>query len=263
MKQPALFISHGGGPWPFVKEMQSMFVKTARWLSALPNSLPERPKAILSVSGHWEEQDFAVSTAESPPMVYDYSGFPEHTYKIKYPAPGLPALARKIRALLEESGVPCGEDSGRGFDHGTFVPLALMFPGADIPVVSMSIKSDYSPEAHLRAGRALEPLREEGVLIMGSGLTYHNMRGFGRHESMPISVSFEDWLNETVEERDPEERARRLMDWAKAPSARLAHPQEDHLLPLMVAAGAAGSDRGRREFSDEVMNVRMASYRFG
>lgn len=260
---PTLFVSHGGGPWPYIDEMKKLFAKTAIEFSRIPATLPIKPNAILMVSGHWEEPEFTVATSEHPPMVYDYSGFPEHTYHISYPAPGSPALAGRIRALLSQSGINCKEDPTRGFDHGTFTPLVLMYPDADIPVVTLSMKSNYDPLEHIRLGQVLLPLRDEGVLIMGSGLSYHNMRGFGGDQAKPVSEQFEAWLNETISETDVQVRNERLQNWEKAPAARMAHPREDHLIPLMVVAGAAGEDRGRRIFIDTVWNTAMASYRFG
>lgn len=259
---PTLFISHGGGPWPYVPEMKAQFVRTAKWLTDLPSTLPEKPKAILSISGHWEEEIFTVSSAEKPPMIFDYSGFPDYTYRISYPAPGSPALAKRVVELLAKAEIPCHQDPAHGFDHGTFVPLVLMYPQADIPVVSLSIRSDYDPEAHLAMGRALQPLRDEGVLIIGSGLTYHNMRGFGSERGGQVSKSFGQWLGETISEKDPQVRDQKLRAWETAPAARLAHPREDHLVPLMVVAGAAGQNPGQIAFVDHVMGVDMASYRF-
>lgn len=260
---PTLFLSHGGGPWPYIPEMKAQFAKTARWLSEWPATLPEKPKAILSISGHWESDEFLVSSAERPPMVYDYSGFPDHTYRISYPAPGSPELAQRVQELLNNAGIKNGSDPKRGFDHGTFVPLSLMYPNAEVPVLSMSIKKNYSPDDHLKMGEALKPLRDEGVLIIGSGLSYHNMRGFGSPGAASVSQLFGQWLGETVAENDPKIRAQKLKDWEKAPAARQAHPREDHLVPLMVVAGAGGSDKGRTVFVDHVFGVDMASYEFG
>ena len=262
-KYPVYFVSHGGGPWPYVDSMRPMYAKTAREFSALPERLPSKPKAVLVVSGHWEAQDFTVSTAQQPKMEYDYYGFPEHTYHIKYPAPGSPALAARVQTLLKDAGFSPGEDANRGFDHGTFVPLGLMYPQADVPVVMLSLKASYDAEEHIRVGQALAPLREEGVLIIGSGLTYHNMRGFRRPESTPVAEAFETYLNTAIGLTDAQARKQMLVDWETAPGARLAHPQEDHLLPLMVVVGAAGEDLGRSVFVDHVMEVPMASYEFG
>lgn len=263
MRQPVFFISHGGGPWPFVDEMRADFAQTFAYLQRLPATLPEPPKAVVSVSGHWEEREFTVATSARPPMVYDYYGFPEHTYHIVYPAPGSPELAQRVRELLGAAGIPCRTDPERGFDHGTFVPLAVMYPKADVPVVSLSLKADLSPEEHLRMGAALAPLRDEGVLIMGSGLTYHNLRMLRTPVADPVSREFEAWLTDAVCQADSAVRDDRLVHWTQAPAARQAHPREEHLIPLMVVAGAAGDSRGHLDLRDEVWGVSMASYRFG
>ncbi|MES3026075.1 MAG: class III extradiol ring-cleavage dioxygenase [Pseudomonadota bacterium] len=259
---PVFFLSHGGGPWPYIDDMKQHYAVTEREFKALPARLPARPKAVLVITGHWESAVFTVSTGAHPPMEYDYYGFPAHTYSIRYPAPGSPELARQVRALLAGAGIETGEDAERGFDHGTFVPVGLMFPDADVPVVMLSMKSGYDPAEHIRVGQALQPLRDQGVLIIGSGLTYHNMRGFGRAESTQVAAAFEHYLHSAIEQGDEAVRKRMLVDWASAPGARQAHPREDHLIPLMVVAGAAGADRGTAVFVDHVMKVPMASYAF-
>ena len=260
---PVIFISHGGGPWPYIEDMRQLFAITAAELERLPATLPAKPKAILVITGHWEAPQFTVSTAEHPPMEYDYYGFPEHTYHVKYPASGSPVFAKRVRELLSVAGIESGEDGSRGFDHGTFVPLLLMYPDADVPVVLLSMKSTYDPLEHIKLGEALAPLRDEEVLIIGSGLTYHNMRGFGRPASFEPSVQFEHYLYEAISNPDPQLRNQALLNWEQAPFARLVHPREDHLIPLMVVAGAAGNSIGQRIFTDTVFEVVMASYRFG
>lgn len=260
---PTFFVSHGGGPWPWVDGMKQLFAKTAREFAQMPGLLPGKPKAVLVITGHWEAQEFTVSTTEHPPMEYDYSGFPEHTYRIQYKAPGSKALASRVGELLTDASIGWKEDAHRGFDHGTFVPLSLMYPEADVPVVMLSMKSSYDPAEHIRLGQAIAPLRDEGVLIMGSGLTYHNMRGFGRPQSTPVAQAFEAFLNTAITAPSATQRNDMLVHWQDAPGARLAHPQEDHLIPLMVVAGAAGADVGHRVFVDHVMEVAMASYQFG
>ena len=260
---PTLFLSHGGGPWPFVDGMREMFSKTAQQFKDLPRSLPERPKAVLMVTGHWTAEQFSVSSAAHPPMDYDYTGFPPHTYQLQYPAPGSPALAQRVANLLTAAGVNCLQDPQRGFDHGTFVPLGLMYPAADMPIVLLSMKRGYDAAEHLRVGELLAPLRDQGILIMGSGLSYHNMRGFGSPASTPIASAFEHYLNDAVTQPDAEQRKRMLVNWQNAPHARQAHPREDHLIPLLVVAGAAATDRGERLFVEHALNVVMASYRFG
>jgi aromatic ring-opening dioxygenase catalytic subunit (LigB family) len=259
---PTFFVSHGGGPWPWVDGMREQFALTEREFRKLPALLPEQPKAVLVITGHWESDAFTVSTSAHPPMEYDYYGFPQHTYSIQYKAPGSPELAARVRELLSRAGIDSAEDANRGFDHGTFVPLALMYPDANVPVVMLSMKSSYDPAEHIRLGQALAPLRDEGVLIMGSGLTYHNMRGFRNAASTPVAEQFENYLNEAI--TSPAAlRNDKLVHWEQGPFARQAHPQEDHLIPLMVIAGAAGEDTGHRVFTDHVMSVAMATYQFG
>jgi len=262
---PTYFISHGGGPWPWLKaEMPGVYDRLEAALKQMPGQLATRPAAVLVVSGHWEEPDFTVMSGPAPPMVYDYSGFPAHTYSIKYPAPGSPEVARRVLELLRGAGFAARADDRRGFDHGTFAPLAAIYPAADVPVLQLSIRRDYDPEAHLAAGRALEPLRREGVLIVGSGLSYHNLRMLGPRGRRP-SHEFDAWLTETVCGSAAGERSRRLRRWADAPAARLAHPSEDHLIPLMVAVGAAEQEPGVRVYHEDSFfgGVAVSSYRFG
>ncbi len=262
-KMPVYFLSHGGGPWPFVEAMRSHYVKTEQAMRALSQNLPSKPKAVLVVTAHWETPEFSVSTGEHPPMLYDYGGFPANTYQVQYPAPGSPALAARVVELLSQAGIPVRQDVTRGFDHGTFVPLSLIFPDASVPVVMLSIKASYDPQEHIQVGQALQALRDEGVLILGSGLNYHNMRGFGREESTRVAEEFEHFLNDAIARPQATERDAMLLNWEAAPGARQAHPHEDHLLPLMVIAGAAGADVGHQVFVEKVMQVPMASYGFG
>ena len=261
MRYPTYFISHGGGPWPWMEEMKLPMARTAEWLENLPKTLPAPPKAIVAVSAHWEAQRPTVSSAAKPPMIYDYFGFPPHTYQIKYPAPGSPELAKRILALLDAAGIESAQDEARGFDHGTFVPLSLMFPRGDVPVVSLSLESSLDPAEHLRLGAALAPLRDDDILILGSGLSYHNLRAFGPAGG-PASEQFEAWLTEAVT-ADSKTRDHKLVEWRQAPSARASHPREEHLIPLMVAAGAAGDERGTRAFVDTIRGIRTACYAFG
>jgi aromatic ring-opening dioxygenase catalytic subunit (LigB family) len=214
------------------------------------------------ISAHWEERVPTIMTSAHPPMLYDYYGFPPASYEIEWPAPGSPELASRVALLLSAAGIESGEDSARGFDHGTFVPLKLAFPGADVPTVQLSLKAGLDPATHLAIGRALAPLRDEGVLIVGSGMSYHNMRGFGRGTAVPDSLAFDTWLGETVA-LPAADRDARLTAWASAPSARACHPREEHLLPLMVVAGAAQNDRGTLPFRDSVIGVRVSAAQFG
>jgi aromatic ring-opening dioxygenase catalytic subunit (LigB family) len=259
---PTFFLSHGGGPWHVIPEMREQFSATEALFHELHRAVQKKPKAILMISAHWEESDFTVSTAQNPPMIYDYSGFPAHTYELQYPALGEPVLANHVKSLLDVGGIECALDATRGFDHGAFVPLMLMYPLADVPVVTLSIKANYNPLEHIKLGEALAPLRDEGVLIIGSGYTYHNMRGYGRVESMQASVEFEHYLTKSVESTQTVRNAM-LIDWLQASFARQNHPREDHLVPLFVVAGAAGEDAGKRLLLDKAFGVVMANYQFG
>lgn len=263
MTLPTVYLPHGAGPCFFMEWRRGpadTWDRTAAYLRGLIDSLPERPKAILIVSGHWEAPAFTVGTGQWPALIYDYSGFPPSTYELTFDAPGSPGLARRIRTLVASAGLPAAEDPERGWDHGVFVPLKLVTPEADIPVVQLSLKDGLDPAAHLAAGRALRPLREEGVLIVGSGMSWHNMRGF-TPDFTARSRTFDAWLEGAV--TDPNRREATLEHWDQAPYGRDAHPREEHLLPLMVAAGAARGEPGRVAFRDEVMNVVVSAIEFG
>jgi aromatic ring-opening dioxygenase catalytic subunit (LigB family) len=236
---------------------------TAAWLRGLAATLPSRPKAILVVSGHWEETVFVASTAVSPRMIYDYYGFPPHTYELQYPAPGAPELAERVVSLLNAAGLAARTDPGRGFDHGVFIPFLLAFPEATIPVVPMSLTADLDPARHIAAGRALRVLRDEGVLIVGSGMSYHNMHAFRTPSATQPSAIFDEWLTAALGLDDLEARLTRLTHWSEGPAARNAHPREEHLLPLMIAAGAGADAPGRRVFTDNVMKATISGFRFG
>lgn len=260
---PVVFVPHGGGPWPFIKDPPGRpdeLNELARYLRSLPSVPQETPRALLIVSGHWEESVPTVMTAERPPMLYDYYGFPPESYTVTWPAPGDPQLAARVRGLLESAGFKTGEDSRRGFDHGTFVPLKLAFPEADVPAIQLSLKRGLNPEEHLAIGRALMPLRNEGVFIIGSGMTFHNLRAFSP-QAAPVAEAFDAWLRETAA-LEEEKRNERLVHWSEAPGARLAHPREEHLLPLMVVAGAAGKDRGVVAYNGTIVNLRLSAYHF-
>jgi aromatic ring-opening dioxygenase catalytic subunit (LigB family) len=261
---PVVFLPHGGGPWPFVdlgigsKAEQAELAIYLRSIASVPKT---PPTAVLAISAHWEEAVPTVMTGAKPPLLFDYYGFPPESYEITWPAPGEPALARRVRELLAGAGFESAENSERGFDHGTFVPLKLAYPAANVPTVQLSLKRGLDPKEHLALGRALAPLREEGVFIIGRGMTFHNLRAFGP-QSSKVAEAFDGWLRESV--RLPQsERDQRLSEWASAPSARLAHPREEHLLPLMVIAGAAGADRGELSYNGKILDLRLSAYHFG
>lgn len=262
-RMPTYFISHGGGPWPWMADWRAMFSNLEASFVQMVKDLPERPKAILMISGHWEDDSFAVMTAAQPPMVYDYHGFPPHTFQIRYPAPGAPDVAARAAALMQAAGLPVRLDDRQGFDHGTFVPAHVMYPDADVPLFQISLRKGYSPAEHLALGRALAPLRDEGVLIVGSGLSYHNLRLFGPGARVP-SEAFDAWLAETMAAA-PTERTDRLIHWEAAPHARTCHAQEDHFAPIWVAVGAAEGETARMVYHDTGLfgGVTASSYRLG
>lgn len=263
MSLPTVYLPHGAGPCFFMDWSRGPIDEwdpMAAYLRGLIASLPEPPKAILIVSGHWEAADFTVVSAPSPGLIFDYYGFPEATYQLEFHAPGSPLLAARVRALLKDAGMASADDPVRGWDHGVFIPLKLVTPDADIPVVQLSLKTGLDAETHLAAGRALAPLRDEGVLILGSGMSWHNMRGFSPAFTEK-SVAFDAWLEGVV--TDPSQRETALARWETAPYSREAHPREEHLLPLMVAAGAAGRAPGRIAFRDTVMDVVVSAAAFG
>jgi aromatic ring-opening dioxygenase catalytic subunit (LigB family) len=215
----------------------------------------------LVISGHWEEPAFTASAATAPKLIFDYSGFPEHTYQLTWPAPGSPELAARVAELLSKAGLPSAVNADRGFDHGVFVPLKVAFPEARIPVVSLSLAASLDPALHLASGRALSPLRNEGVLIVGSGMSFHNLRAYLRPETVERARAFDAWLTSAVES-PAAERDQLLAGWRKAPFAAYAHPREEHLIPLMAVAGAGGDGPGKRIFSDEPMGATISAYRF-
>ncbi len=263
--QPAIFIPHGGGPCFFMDWSwgpADTWEATRRFLGGLAATLPEPPRAILAISGHWEEPVLTASAAASPELIFDYSGFPEHTYRLTWPAPGEPELAGRVAELLAQAGLPAAVSPSRGFDHGVFVPLKVAFPEAHIPVVTLSLAGSLDPALHLAAGRALAPLREEGVLIVASGMSFHNLRGYFQPGTRERARAFDAWLTRAVESA-ADERTALLTGWRAAPFATYAHPREEHLIPLLVAAGAGGDGPGTRIFTDEPMGAAISAYRFG
>lgn len=264
MTLPTYFMFHGGGPWPFMNgPMRQAHATLEAALRDMPRQIGVKPRAVLMVSAHWEAAEFTVLSGAHPGMFYDYGGFPDHTYEVRYEAPGAPELAVRVQSLVTAAGLRCDANSERGFDHGVFAPMAVIYPEADVPVVQLSMKQSYDPRAHLALGGALAPLRDEGVLIIGSGSSFNNasLRG---SQSLEASWGFDNWLASTLLDTPPAERRVRIANWTEAPSARLVHPHEDHLLPLMVALGAAGEDRAYQVYHEErfMRAIVVSSYRF-
>ncbi|MEV0123361.1 class III extradiol ring-cleavage dioxygenase [Streptomyces sp. NPDC050703] len=226
-RMPALYLSHGAPPladdpvWPG---------ELAAWSAALP-----RPRAILMVSAHWEEAPLALGATETLPLVYDFWGFPEHYYGVTYEAPGAPELAASVRALLRAPGLPVQDVPDRGLDHGAYVPLVEMYPDAGIPVLQISLPT-LEPRRLMDIGRRLAPLRDEGVLIVGSGFFTHNLAALRQSGVPSWSAEFDAWGREALERTDVDA----LLDFtAKSPAGHLAHPRTEHFAPLFVTLGAA------------------------
>lgn len=268
MPQPTLYIPHGGGPCFFMEPMPGaapdLWDRMAAYLRGLAATLAQRPNALLVISAHWECEQATVLAAARHSLLYDYYGFPEHTYRLEYPASGSPELAARVRELLAPAGFSAAVETERGLDHGVFIPLKLIYPEADIPVVQLSLLHDLDPARHLALGHALAPLRDEGVLILGSGMSYHNLRDIFSPDDASNAASrhFDAWLENAIA-AEPRERERLLIEWHKAPDARLCHPRSEHLLPLMVVAGAAGKDPGRIDYRDSLMGKLVSACRFG
>jgi len=262
---PVYFISHGGGPWSFMNDSsRARYAQLEASLADMPRQIGRTPAAVLMISAHWEEDEFTLTASPRPPMIYDYGGFPDYTYQIHYDAAGAPALAARARALIESAGLAAKLDAGRGFDHGAFTPLHVIYPAADVPVVQLSLRTGLDPATHVALGEALRPLRDENVLIIGSGLSYHNLRQFFSPAGHQPAREFDAWLNGALLGANPEDRAKLLIAWEKAPSARAAHPREEHLLPLMVAVGAAGLDATQLTYheKDFMGGLTVSSYAF-
>ena len=257
-KLPSVFVSHGAPTLPLKPSPAREF------LAGLGAALG-RPEAILCISAHWETREPAVSTAERPETIHDFYGFPAPLYALRYPAPGAARLAAEAARLLAQAGFSCAEDPARGLDHGAWVPLLLMYPAADIPATQLSVQMPQGPAHHLALGRTLAPLREKGVLILGSGGATHNLAEFRQHAPaappLPAVAAFDAWLAEAAEKGD----AASLVDYRrKAPAALSVHPREEHFLPFFVALGAGGAKaRGRRlhhSFSHGALS--MAAFAF-
>ena len=268
-RMPSLYIPHGGGPCFFMDTPpglpRDLWDRMAAYLRGIDASIGARPKGVLVISGHWETERPTVNSSPRPPLLFDYYGFPEHTYRLTYPVAGSPPLARRVREVLLAAGSPCDEEPERGLDHGVFIPFKLIYPDADVPIVQLSLNRNLDASTHLNLGRALTPLRDEGVLVVGSGMSYHNLRDLFSSDprATNAAVEFDSWLNEAVTESDPATREKKLAAWHQAPGARAAHPRPEHLIPLMVAAGAAGGDPGRRTYNQPLLGKPISGFQFG
>lgn len=264
MPASVAYVPHGGGPLPLLGEPGHDSL--ARFLRGLGEQLP-RPSAIVVISAHWESHQVSVTAAPAPGLLYDYYGFPDAAYSLRYPAPGDPALAERLAVALEQGGHDVLRDDERDFDHGVFVPLSLMYPQADIPCVQVSLLASLDAGAHVRLGESLAALADEPLLFLGSGMSYHNLGVLlGRRVPQPADADrqFHQWLDTTCcdDALAAVERLQRLADWQHAPGARQCHPREEHLLPLHVCAGVARGAAAQRLFSEPLMGQQVSAYRW-
>jgi 4,5-DOPA dioxygenase extradiol len=259
-KAQIVYFSHGGGPLPILGDPghQAMI----DFMTQLPSQLT-KPEAILVISAHWEESAATLMGAQAPEMFYDYYGFPAEAYKITYPAPGSPELAHRIAEILKKHSLSTRIDPDRGFDHGLFIPLKLMYPQADIPALQLSLLQGLDPAAHIALGKALAELLDENILVVGSGFSFHNMRAFSWQAvgaPDPANDAFQNWLIDVCTSAlSQAEREQRLIEWEKAPSARYCHPREEHLLPLHVCLGMGGQP-AKLIFDDQILGKRSVAF---
>lgn len=263
-KGTVVYFSHGGGPLPILGDPSHAAM--VGFMQHLPTRIA-RPDAIVVISAHWEEPEAALLGAANPTMLYDYYGFPDAAYDIKYPAAGHPELASRILDLVRQNRIPGRLDKERGFDHGLYIPLMLMYPEADIPSIQLSLVRGLDPKTHIELGKALRELMNENVLIVGSGFSFHNMQAFvrdGAEVEDRANEAFQDWLVETcTKPMRQDEREGRLVHWDQAPSARYCHPWEEHLLPLHVCVGVAGENGGASKiFDDYILGKRAVAFQW-
>lgn len=259
-KAQIVYFSHGGGPLPILGDASHQAM--VEFMRQLPSQI-RKPDAIVVISAHWEESAATLSGAPTPPLLYDYYGFPDKAYEITYPAPGSPDLADRIAQLLHKDNIPAQIDTQRGFDHGLFIPLKLMYPQADIPALQLSLVRGLNPATHIALGKALGELRQENILVIGSGFSFHNMNAFswqGMNKPDPANDAFQNWPIEACTGKIPQsEREQCLTQWEKAPSARYCHPREEHLLPLHVCLGMAGKP-AKVIFDDHILGKRAIAF---
>ena len=257
----ALFISHGGGPMPLLGDPgHEELVAT---LKAVSFEL-EKPEAIVVVSAHWEESVPTITAGANPPLIYDYYGFPEESYSIQYPCAGNPALAKDVYQMLMDAGIESRLDENRGFDHGLFIPLKILYPAADIPCIQLSLVNSLEPALHINMGRALRALSQRNVLLIGSGFSFHNMKAFFANETeeeQQLNSAFEKWLANVCSSTDytEQQRTELLTEWERAEGARYCHPREEHLLPLHVCYGLAESS-ALKSFSLRILDKKSSMY---
>lgn len=265
MSGQVFFIPHGGGPLPLMGDLGHKGI-----VELMQGLGPEiaQSEAVIVITAHWESDAVQVSGAAQPPLLFDYVNFPPETYDYQYPAPGAPDLATKVSGFLTTAGIDNQIDTERGFDHGTFVPMMLIRPDADIPILQVSLLASLDPAEHIKFGRALAPLLDDNITILGSGLSFHNLGAMlgGRRGDGGEDETFDDWLNDTLVNQNLSEphRTAEMNNWAAAPGARFCHPREEHLLPLHVCYGAA-SAAGlpcTSIFRDKLMGFKTSGFRW-
>jgi 4,5-DOPA dioxygenase extradiol len=255
-----IYFSHGGGPLPILGDASHKAM--VDFMLMLPARL-RKPTSIIVISAHWEEKEATLLGAQNPSMLYDYYGFPDEAYAINYPAPGNPELADRIVKVLDKNNIASRIDLQRGFDHGLFIPLKMMYPQADIPSIQLSLLEGLDPSKHIALGKALHDLKQENILVIGSGFSFHNMRAFSRketHSPDPANDAFQNWLIEgCTGAMSQSEREQRLIEWQNATSARYSHPREEHLLPLHVCVGMADKP-STLAFDDYILGKRSVAF---
>ena len=255
-----IYFSHGGGPLPVLGD--ATHDKMIAFMKGLDETL-HKPEAIVVFSAHWEENTIAVQSGPEPSMLYDYYGFPEEAYQLKYPCKGHPALAAKIHGLLLDAGLDAVQDDARPYDHGSYIPLMMIYPEADIPVIQVSLHHSLAPSVHVAMGEALKPLLEENILFIGSGFSFHNMRRCdfsGKNATDPVNDEFQEVLIDLCSEQ-PDDITRReaFRNWKEISGAKYAHPREEHLLPLHVCVGLSAG-KGEKVFDDYIVGKRAVGF---
>ncbi len=260
-KHSILFLPHGGGPMPLLNDPSHKGL--TNFLRDIPKKLI-KPKQIILISAHWEAQKIQILSSSKPDLLFDYYGFPDESYHFTYPAPGSPELAQQVKDALAKNGIEAELEANRGYDHGVFVPLKLMYPEADIPILQISLHASLDPATHIKLGEAISHLVDEATLLIGSGLSFHNMRAFfspANPTSLGYSQEFDQWLTSTLA-KSVDEAQNELINWAKAPQARYCHPREEHLLPLLVCFGAAKHKAMKLAsvYGDTLLNARISAF---
>jgi len=262
-KGTVLFIPHGGGPLPILGD--SRHKEIIKFLKKIKFRI-NKPSSIIVISAHWEEDEVNITSGEKPSLIYDYYGFPEESYKITYPAPGNSKLANKIKNLLMAKDINSKLNPERGFDHGVFIPLKIMYPDASITCVQISLLKNLDPKKHIEMGKALSSLMDENILILGSGMSFHNLNillsgSESTDSDNAKNKEFDDWLVNVCagDKLNNVEKEKALIEWIKAPSARFCHPREEHLIPLHVCYGIKNK-KADLVFNDNVIGKKVSAF---